>query len=99
MRRTPRRRGVGMMKTIYRWLCLAIGAVLGSGCSSDECNCPDTQTATVNIDGQIVDEGGTPVPGIHVAFEDAAADTTDAAGAWSILTRGSVPASCVARGN
>ncbi|MCP4573800.1 MAG: carboxypeptidase regulatory-like domain-containing protein [bacterium] len=84
------------MKTIYRWLCLAIGAVIGSGCDSDDCtNTPDSRTAMVSIDGQVVDELGAPLPNIHVAFEDDVADTTDASGNWSIATRGSVPASCV----
>lgn len=84
------------MKTIYRWLCVALGAVLNSGCGSDDCStAPETRSAMVSIDGQVVDETGAPIADIHVAFEEDAADTTDATGAWSIRTRGSVPASCV----
>jgi hypothetical protein len=83
------------MKLIYRWLWLAIGTILGTGCSSDECNDPSGRTATVHIDGQVVDEGGAPLSGIHVAFEDDAADTTDAAGDFAIVAHGSVPADCV----
>jgi len=83
------------MKLIYRWLCVAIGAVLGAGCESDDSG-PQTRSATVHIDGEVVDELGAPVAGIHVAFEDDVADTTGANGAWSIVARGTVPADCVA---
>lgn len=83
------------MKLIYRWLCLALGAFLGSGCESDDCNSPTGRTATVHVDGQVVDQSGAPLANIHVAFEDGKSDTTDAAGDWSIVATGTVPAACV----
>ncbi len=84
------------MKLIYRCLCVVLGAILGAGCDSDDGGGgPSTRSATVRIDGQAVDVTDAPLPGIHVAFEGDVADTTDAAGHWSIEARGSVPGVCV----
>jgi len=79
------------MKLIYRCLSLVLGAILGAGCSDTtdpveygpmpEYGVPSGHLV---IDGTVRNTLGQPVPGIEVAFNGAGADTTDAAGAWSI---------------
>ena len=68
-----------------------LGAILGSGCSDStdpveygpmpEYGVP---SGTVRVDGRVVDYQGTPIPGVEVSMAGAGADTTDAAGNWSI---------------
>ncbi len=81
------------MKLIYRCLCAVLGAILGSGCSdpsepveygpAPEYGVP---TATVRLDGRVTDQAGEPIMGIVVTLQGAVADTTDAAGRWSIAS-------------
>ncbi len=79
------------MKLIYRCLCLVLGAVLGSGCSDStepveygpmpEYGVP---SGTIRLDGRVLDHVGAPISGVEVSFLGALADTSDAAGAWSL---------------
>lgn len=79
------------MKLIYRCLCVALGAILGSGCSDStepveygpqpEYGVP---TGTIRLDGRVINRLGAPVAGIEVSFAGARPDTTDAAGTWAI---------------
>ena len=82
------------MRLIYRWICVAIGAVLGSGCSDNPTDpveygpvpMPEygVPTGTIVLDGRVLDGRGAGIPGIEVVFNGGVADTTDATGAWSI---------------
>ncbi len=80
------------MKLIYRCICVVLGAILGSGCSSmDEPEygpgpMPEygVPTGTINISGRVIDDLGEPIPGVEVAFMEGQADTTDAEGNWAI---------------
>lgn len=79
------------MKLMYRWICVALGAILGSGCS-DKSTDPEygpmpeygVPSGTIVLDGTVVDGHGTGIAGIEVSFNGAVADTTDSNGAWSI---------------
>ena len=84
------------MKLIYRCLCAVLGAILGTGCSSNSTEpveygpMPEygVPTARIRLDGRVLDSGGTPIAGIEVALAEAQADTTDANGHWSIAQDG-----------
>lgn len=84
------------MKMIYRCLCAVLGAILGSGCSSNSTEpveygpMPEygVPTARVRLDGRVLDPVGAPIPGIEVAFDGAGTDTTDAGGNWSLAAEG-----------
>ena len=79
------------MKLIYRYLCLALGTILGTGCSDPadmveygpmpEYGVP---TGTVHVSGRVLDQGGTPIQGVQVSVDFALPDTTDAQGHWAI---------------
>jgi len=82
------------MKLIYRCICMVLGTILGTGCSSDM-NDPveygpgpmpeyGVPTGTVSITGRVIDNVGEPIPGVEVNFNGAGADTTDAEGNWAI---------------
>lgn len=79
-------KGQRPMKLIYRCLCAVLGTLLGAGCS-DNSSAPaeyGMPNGKVRLDGRVLDQAGTPIPGIGVAFGGARADTTDAAGNWAI---------------
>lgn len=91
------------MKMIYRCVCMVLGAILGTGCSSD-LNDPveygpgpmpeyGVPTGTINITGRVINDQGAPIPGVEVSFDYAVADTTDALGNWAI-DRGGVYFPC-----
>ncbi len=81
------------MKLIYRYICIALGAILGSGCSDSTSPDPveygpmpeyGVPSGTVHASGRVLDNEGTPVQGIQVSVEFALPDTTDAQGNWAI---------------
>lgn len=80
------------MKLIYRCLCAFLGAILGSGCSTNSTEpveygpVPEygVPTGKVRLDGRVLNQVGVPIPGIEVAFADGGTDTTDSLGKWAI---------------
>lgn len=82
------------MKLIYRYLCIAFGVILGTGCSDPSDPGGEVEygpiaeygvpTGTVHASGRVLDHLGTPIPGVQVSVDFALPDTTDAQGNWAI---------------
>jgi len=84
------------MRLIYRYLCLAFGALLGTGCDrgtfEPDYGSPQPEygvpTGTVVVSGQVQDAEGQGLEGIEVQLTYTARDTTDVLGRFSIARQG-----------
>ena len=83
------------MKLIYRYICLALGAILGAACGqdSDENNDPiapeyGVPTGTVTVSGVVQDAEGQGIEGIEIELTNSERDTTDVLGRFSIQGQG-----------
>jgi len=80
------------MKLIYRYLCLALGALLGTGCDhgtfEPDYGSPQPEygvpTGSIVVSGVVQDAEGGGIEGIEVELAEAGLDTTDVLGRFSI---------------